>query len=280
MKISRPALFSGCFLALLPFSASAFVETFSGSPWTTLNMHIDGNDGWTISDTSTYSDGTGISYLNTMSDMQGNIVNAGEIGGYNTYPAASPPTTVYLSHAITVPLDTSSFQTLFAIQSSASAEGTPNPQYPGRDGFGFSLLDSTSNKLVTVSFSPAANNTYEVDYSVGSNAAVPAHDANGSLMYINQDATYNLSVAFAPSGNDAQFTATIQGGVSSDSFTATAAGLHAANVASFAADWNTLVDQEGSNGLEFTNLSVVPEPSTALLAGTALLGLLCRRRTI
>jgi hypothetical protein len=153
--------------------------------------------------------------------------------------------------------------------------------FPGRDGFGFALRDSNDNNLFTISLVPvdsALNDAYQVRYTVGANPVLNALDNLGQQMFIYLAGYYTLNFDFIPGGADPTFSATVIGS-NTKTFTGIASGMGSLNVARVGAEWNTLNSPAGSNALIFDNISLVPEPSSTLLAGLAALGLLRRRRT-
>lgn len=282
MKFSRSIVFSGIFLAVVPLSASAFVTTFPLGTFAPVGTEIAGKDGWSISDPgfdglwSQVPDGSGSAFPLSFSNTLNSSVCA-ELGGFKDAPLAASPTSVFLSHDAAGELRYTSFSIgAFAIAGSTEV-------YPNRDGFGFALRDSGDNNLISVLLVPVtggAGDAYRVAYTVGAGPVVNAADSNGDPMYIYQNGLYSMSMTITPAGINPTFSATISGS-SSQTFTGIATGLGSASVSRFGALWNVdppIGSVPGDNGILFDNLSVIPESSTALLAGLASLGLLRRRR--
>jgi len=276
MKFRSSLSFLGVLAAVAPFSASAFVTTFPAGTYAPLGSEIAGKDGWTISDPGADGPGSGypLSYSNYLPDRI-TLVNsvAAELGGNYDPPLAASPTSVFLSHDAAGELQNTSFTLDFAIRGSGEA-------FPGRDGFGFALRDSSNGNLLSVLLVPEAGGTgdaYRVAYSVGGGAPVNAQDGSGNPMYVHAAGLYTMTLAFTPGGANPTFSGTITG-TNTQTFTGTATGLGTAAVDRFGALWNVSNPVAGDNGIIFDNLSVVPESSTALLAGLASFGLLRRRR--
>lgn len=269
--------------AVLVFSSanplSAFTTSFPASTFPTQGMEVAGVDGWTINDPGA-NNGTGLnstmSFITTLDDgvKPASELPAAALGGWNDTPAANAPTTVFLSHAAPTSLQYAQFSTDFVIAASTN--------YPGRDGFGFSFRDSADNNLITISLVPAAsvnNDTYQVSYTVGANPTLNAKEnITGLDMYIEENGLYSLELGFTANGANPTFTATLFGSNGSQSFSDIATGLGVAMIDRFGVEWNTIAGEEGDNYIIFDNITLVPEPSSALLFGLGVLAFAARRR--
>lgn len=268
MKLSFiPLSFS--LAAMASNSLCAFTTSFPVGTFGTLGMEVAGVDGWVINDP-----GSDNAPPNPLSFVAANINGspAAALGGWNDVPLAGAPSTVYLSHSVNVGLQTASFSTQFAISAS-------NFAFPGRDGFGFSFRNG-SNNLLTISLVPVAslnNDAFQVRYTVGTETTLDAKDGVGDNMFIYHNGLYSLDFDFTPNGNDPTFSATISG-TNAQTFTGTATGLGSAVISNFGAEWNTIPGQEGNNFIVFDNVSLVPEPSSALLLGLAGFAFVSRRK--
>jgi len=275
MNLYPKASLLGVLVAFTPAVASAFVTTFPPVQYP-LGSEVAGSNGWTINDSG---DG-GAGYLSFVTTL--NTSAAAALGGWYNIPAAAAPTTVYLSQSTPGELQFVNFATTFAI--------SPSTEFnQGRDGFGFSLRDSDDANLLTISLVPAASPStkYQVYYTVGAEASQAAKNGLDD-MFIEVSGLYTLDLAFTPNGANPTFSGSVVGS-NTQTFTGTATGLGSAALATFGAEWNVLPQNWvgdpaenlgglGDNFLVFDNVSLIPEPSTALLAGLASLGLLRRRR--
>ena len=267
MKFRRSLQFLGMFVAAVPLTASAFVTTFPAGTYGPLGTEVAGKEGWTISDPGPDGHASPLSFSN---NLNGSV--AAELGGAYDPPLATPPTSVFLSHDTAGEFQYTSFNLEFAIAGSSEL-------YPTRDGFGFGMRDSSNGNLLSVVLVPDTGDAYRVAYTVGNGPIVYAQDGLGSPMYIHQNGLYSLSLNITPGGANPTFSATVTG-TNAQTFTGIATGLGSSTVDRFGALWNVAASTTaGDNGIIFDNLSVVPESSTALLAGLASFGLLRRRRT-
>ena len=226
----------------------------------------------------------------------------GESGGYLAWgltvansngfglgvPYAAPPTSApfYVSHAVgmdliaTVGHPVTTLQTSFVVVDSL--------EYPDRNdysigfyGAGNSLLfglDIMATSQVDVPGGP--NDLWNIRWSSGNDSS----DAFGAVIedFPGSPALYNLNVTFTTINvTDVQFNLSISG---SNTFTTSGilsgVNLAAASIAEYrvtasqgsGADW-------GDGFIGIAGLSVVPEPSAAILLGLSALGLTRRRRS-
>jgi len=247
---------AGAFAVFTALAASAYETTFPADIFGPIGAQVAGKDGWTIndlgSDKNPLTAPHGLSYSN---DLDSSL--AAELGGYYDVPVASPPTTVFLSHAAAGELSTTTVRVDFLIQPG-------KPDYPGRDGFGFALRDAGNHNLFSVSLIPdAKNNAYQVRYAVGGNPPVSAVDGGNAQIMVTVSTVYKLSLEFSPAGANPTFRATLTG-AHAKTFTGIATGLGAATVARFGAEWNVRNTVAGSNGLVMDNVAVVQTANKAL----------------
>lgn len=178
------------------------------------------------------------------------------------------------------------FRTLFYLVDSISTASN-NPPAPVtdavRDKFGFRLEDPAGNNLFSFTLEPDTQEAlpendlafHYMSWSTGTNAPVVVFPGPPRLA-TEEGKFYDLVVTFAAAaGNDVAFTATVGG----SSFTGTIPNAAGAGIATFGAFWETSnPTNPGSNYMLFDNLSVVPEPSTALLGLLGASFALVRRR--
>lgn len=262
MKLHSSMVMFGLLASIGSSSAWAYDTTFPASTFGSVGSEIAGVDGWTINDPGFYgSTATVVPRVETTMSYANQLPNDGtslaaELGGYYDYPQDGTLATVVLSHATPNQLQDVAFRVDFLIEPSIA-------QYPGRDGFGFSFRDASSNNLIRISLTPAtnaSNDAYQVSYTVGNSTPVNAMDVSSNPIYIFENTVHTLSLAVTPNGADPTFSVKlvshdINGNIASTTtFAGKATGLGSANVDSFAAEWNLIA--AGSNGLVFDNLRV------------------------
>jgi hypothetical protein len=225
---------------------------------------LAGQDGWVINAANAPGTGsqTNPSQLSTFATFGGgNFV--GTLGGQWSTPNTRD---VLLSHSATAPLLGTQFSVDLSIQN-------PNPG-GFEDTFGVSLKDGSSSNLIRFQFEPAATpaNPANAMKVVWYDAAGTPTSSGVNVFY---GGTFNLSAQFTSTG----FTATIAG-ASSFTFGGSLTGVPTANINTVNFDWQVTdlnVANAGTNYITFDNLAV-PEPSSMLTAGLALLGMTLRRR--
>ena len=165
------------------------------------------------------------------------------------------------------------FQSAFIVQDSV-------PTYPNRDTFQFTFRGAADENILTIQLAPTAQsatpqlNPGRIDQFSWSSDFAAGSPNIGTL---NEGQWSTLNVQFTPSGvNDVSFSAKFQG-VQFASGTLVGAGSQTLGTYGFV--WQPLnPNNEGSNILIIDDVSLVPEPSSALLACVAGLGLMIRRR--
>jgi hypothetical protein len=274
MKISQVLLCGTISLATLPSAKAYYFSNFQSPTYVTTGyatlpgVDLTGKDGWVIDAANAPGVGsqTTPSQLSTFVQLvSGSGDTWGSLGGQW---AAPNTTSVELSHSATQPL----YNTFFSVDLDIvpGAIGT-------RDKFGWSFKNSSSSDLMRVAFEPGNASHMQVFWYDGAGAPHILGPVGQDIAY---NGIYNLSVNFnGLSGSDLTFTATIAG---STSYTwgGTLTGAAGANLASINADFDATgtAANAGTNYMAFDNLLLVPEPSSMLTAGLALLGLTTRRR--
>ena len=159
--------------------------------------------------------------------------------------------------------------------------------YPNHDTFGVALtttVGATVTNIFSVAFVPyyrqpgsVWEGVWTVHYTVGSESEVQTGWGLQSGNYLN-----DFDLSFSAAGSVTSYSLTINDG----HWTGTTAFAPSQVIDTFGVSWTPLKDptlypdQAGDNGFIFDNLTVVPEPSSALLLGLAGLGLVSRRRRV
>ncbi len=256
---------------------ATFLETFPAPTFGLAGTELAGRGGWTIDTVGT--EGAKLSFMTSMAGSK-----AGAIGGFYDSPVGSvgpgaAPVTAYVSHAVTIPLHNASFSTQFAITQSSE-------DFPGRDGFGFSFRDVSNVNIFRLSFVPttvfvpltsSTDEVYQVFFQTGTGSLQTAKTAGNGDVYFYPDSIYSIGFQFAHTGVNPGFTATVTG-TNSLSFSGVATGLGGSTISSLGAEFNTIPGNVGDNFMSFDNVSLVPEPSSSLLAAAGIAGLILVRR--
>jgi hypothetical protein len=263
--------------AIIASSAQGAVYNYNFESFVPGNIH--GQQGWEVDATGDSNPGAIVGTFGFWGSRAASI-------GWST--GLSKPS-VYVSHAASTPLlgtvgtPDATFSVLFQIYDSDSFNGT-DPKAAVRDVFGFRLEDGSGNNLFSLFFTPydqdptpendTAYNTFS--YSTGAGPAIPV--LNSPLVSAQEGQSYTFSLAFSPSGvNDVAFT----GDISGDSFSGVLPGLATSTIGRFGAFWNTSDAAEpGSNQMLFDGVTLIPEPSSALLGLLGASLALVRRRRI
>jgi hypothetical protein len=175
------------------------------------------------------------------------------------------------------------FNVLFQVFDSTNAQAS-------RDTFGFRLRDSDGTNLFSFFLNPVAQSAtpsstlgeWSFGYTTGNGSQNPFYaNPEETLVYAaDEDVEYEMTVAFAQLGlsGDVQMNVSINGvsiggGVLD--------GLASSSINEVGVFWRPTsgASSPGDNGIAFDNITVVPEPGIASLAGIAgLLCLMARRR--
>ncbi|MFZ9937570.1 MAG: PEP-CTERM sorting domain-containing protein [Luteolibacter sp.] len=255
--------------------AAVYSSSFDAAPYT-FGASLDGLDGWSVS---------GVTQVRTpaVAEIGSSFVLPGGTSGisggqsinfgFQEIDAAS----AYLSRTVGASLvgngaGYTEFQAAFAVNDST-------PTYSNRDIFQFAFRGSAGENILTIQLQPtsqAANPSLDnrVDqFSWSSDFAI----GGSNIGTLNEGTATTLNLTFTPSGvSDVAFSATSAG---VPLVSAVLVGAATQNLDNFGFVWIPLdPTNEGANYLNIDDVSLVPEPSSALLACVAGLGLLIRRR--
>jgi hypothetical protein len=272
MKLTKAIVCGGiAFASLASVQAAAYYSGFEAPIYTTGPLltapnDLHGQDGWAINGANLPGTGTQTTPSQLSTFVQ--LTPPGDIWGTLGGQWSTPNTkTVEVGHSAVLPLFGTVFSVDFDIIGSTAT-------FPNRDMFGWSLKDSTAADLVRVAFEPGQPGLLEV---VWYDAANTRTSTGFDIAY---NAIYNLSLSFATvNGSDLTFYGAIAGS-NTVNFNGVLTGAASANIASVNADFDVTsatAAGAGDNYMAFNALAV-PEPSSMLTAGLALIGLAGRRR--
>lgn len=265
-----PAL--GLFAA--PLHAAVFVADFETLPTGDLN----GQGGWSTSETTPYATYVG--------------PGLGSTAGFIGYEPSVSSGEVYTRNSFggVTNLANAQFNVLFEVADS-------NNDQPNRDTFGFRLKDSSGTNLFSLFLNPSLQSEtpenpanpgqWKLSYTTGGGAQVPFYsNPEQTLVWAVDESTeadpqsYAMTISFIELGlsGDVQMNValngfTIGGGVLN--------GVASSSINEVGVFWQPTFGPSatGYNGMFFDNVTVVPEPGIASLAGIAgVLCLMARRR--
>jgi hypothetical protein len=226
------------------------------------DVRVHGQDGWA----TTGATGTtpGIDFL---VDPSGGVVDYwGAVGGLFS---VAPVRNVELSHSAAAPLSALKITADFSI-----VESDPTVA-AGRDSFGFTIRDGAS-QLMRVAFEPGVAGKMEIVWYS------PTNVRTSSGLDLSYGSLNSFSLMMSPSGMDTAFTASVTG-LSPAMMTGILPGTSAANVTSFAVDYDVdpavAVSANGSNYIMVNNLNIIPEPASVSALALGALAMFRRRRT-
>ena len=231
---------------------------------------LPGQGGWSISGAPSSSDSPG----QVATPGSGNNVVA-----FGYYDLNSGSNSAYLSHSYGESLvGTSDGYTQFLV--SVGIVDSSDSDFPNRDTFGFTFRDGQDQNLFSINFTPRAQSgipqsTTRVDDVTWSNYVTGQSSVIGTL---SEGFSTTIDLKFEKFGlNDVKFTLKSEGvQVATGNLT----GLASSTIATFGATVNS-VDSSGvmgGNQLVFDNISLIPEPSAALLSLLGASLTLIRRR--
>jgi len=251
--------------------AAAYSSNFDSG----LTRYVDlaGQDNWDIvgaTPVSTQPDITGTSFLGASNMLGGPPYTSEHIavqfGGNNLDPGNN---TAYLFQPYVAPLvgnDTAYAHTEFKVAMNiADSQGTGT--LGNRDTFGFSIKDSSNNNLFSINFTPQEQAPGDpTDYTRVDNVTWSSGGTHSGTIATQTEGSFTtLELTLWKTGvNDVGFAINSVGSLITSG---TIAGLGSANIASFGAYVNTYSESflAGSNVMVFDDISLVPEPSSALL---------------
>lgn len=248
----KRVLFPLLLLSVASVQAATYISNFNTSP----GNNIAGWDGWTINDPENDSSSSmafGVTW---------NASRAVALGGEFATPSIS---LVQLAHAYDEVFGNTSASFSFTIADAVL--------YEGRDTFGFSFKDGSTN-LFSVIFvptvpdetAPAETLAFWNLYSVSSGGTIPLN------IQIEEGVGYNLSLAFSGNGSSTDFDLDVGGLQRSGTIAVDPSTI----ASSFALEWQA--DYASDNYIVMDNLAIVPEPSSTLLLGLSGLGFVLRRK--
>lgn len=251
-----PFLFSA--ITLVAFTTSAQASVYYTSFDGFLLGDLDGQGDWTT-DASTADTG----YVQSIAGSPWNG-RAASIGYVNPLSQDS----AYVSHAATTPLIgeyNATFSALFQVQDSDEGFGAGAEV---RDTFGFRLENASGDNLFSLYLTPDAQvanpsvQTAKHSFSWSTGVGSPTVVLPGLFAIENNAYTFTIAFNNAGGGN-VGFDADVNGAA----FSGVLTGLSTEEIAKFGAFWDTTIDGDnsGSNFMIFDNVSLIPEPSSALL---------------
>jgi hypothetical protein len=249
--------------------ATVFISNFDSSPYL-FNSNLNGLDGWTLTGASLPD----VAFISS-SPFPPPVSGGRAIHfGFQEIDATS----AVLSRNFGVglvgnTLGYTEFQAAFFVVDSI-------PTFPNRDSFSFTFRGASNENLLTVSLSPTLQTpdpdlapnrvdqfSWTSDYATG----------NPNIGNLTEGQWSTINVLFTPSGvNDVAFSVKFQNVEFASGILAGAAGETLENYG-FVWDPEDPLDV-GSNIFIIDDVRMIPEPTSALLAGLGALGFAFRRR--
>lgn len=197
------------------------------------------------------------------------------LGGATGFAPGQP--TVYLWRP--VDLSGSSFAS-FSVGMAVTSSASPRTN---EDTFGWTFRDSTNATLFSLRFDPSTAATGDLNIRMFDSSNTELTVGPTWDMYYNS--IYSLDVSVNALG-EVTVNFTDASSATFEVIAGAATGIDPADIAGVAATWslasssgeNAAQNDFGSNSLVFDNYSLVPEPSSALLACLAGLGFVTRRK--
>ena len=257
MKTTKLFFSSAFLIAMVAGSAQATVYIDNFNSGYTIG-DLNGQNGWVCSDPT-----ADIGYVQAIGGVWGS--RSASIG----YVSPIADNSVYLSHSASTPLIgdgvDATFSAQFQVIDSDSGYGDGSQ---ARDTFGLRLQSTTGTNLFTFYLNPTsqvADPENQTEYnsfswSTGTGAPTVALAGRGA----EELYAYTLTVHFfSAGGSDVGFNADVNGA----GFSGVIPGAAGQTIGSLGATWDTLngAAAPGSNFMVFDNVSLVPEPSVALL---------------
>jgi hypothetical protein len=271
--------FAAFCLAVVPLSGFLHGASYSSDfDSLTFGDDMNGLDGWNLdagvsplSDVA-YVGPSGFSPSIQVSGLQGIVFGFQEIDSASAY--------LYRNSGASLvgnPMGYTEFQAAFKVQDSSPS--IPPPSYLNRDSFAFTFRGAANQNLLTIQLSPTTQSlTPQLDtridqYSWTSDFAA----GNVNIGSLTETFGSIINVKFTPSGvNDVAFSIKFAGVEAANGVLLNAASQ---SLGTYGMVWNPLdPNNEGSNMLLIDDLSLVPEPSSALLLGLAGFAFMTRRK--
>jgi len=250
-RLTHPLLLLAA--GLLPLgTAQAAVTTFDGLAFETPLTSLPG---WTASEVNNTS------HLIAWAEN-----NTGAFGGAYVAGNASP---------VTLTMASSIFSSVSSVSMDVALYGS-SALDPGRDTFSIGLTNGSGAALVTIVFAPAVSVGGEARWEVGYSIGTGAITYTGRTL-VPGPADYDIEVVF----NGSNFTFMYGNSLSTNSVTGTIAGYNGATdgLGNVKFVWTkSPTEAYGDNYMTFDNITVVPEPTAAMLCGLAATAFLVRRR--
>ncbi|GAA5117622.1 PEP-CTERM sorting domain-containing protein [Luteolibacter yonseiensis] len=264
--------FSPLLLALIASANAAVYRSDFNTLTSTPSVEIAGQDGWSSTSSTTF-----LSHTVAWNNGTG-TTTAIAIGGTLDL---SDQTTVGLNHSYGEELGRTTTKFDFSFTDSTFVVGDPDPDanYVAlRDTFAYSVYSGAAN-IFSVVFTPL-----EVDPTVNPTAEWSmSYYVNGALggsffLEVEELGTYSLDLAFSKHGYQTAVDLVLNDGTNLFARNQTVDLDPVLTITSFGFDWTSTEAGGGDNEMLIDNLSVVPEPSSALLAGLAGLAFVSSRR--
>ncbi len=252
--------------SLLIVSAAHSATFFSNFDDLTPGLDLAGQDGWQITGAN---DVDGPSYVGSSPlPPPTSGVFSGQMGAENATASE-----VYLYQEVGLPLVGADYTTRFGV---SMIIGDSNFSAPNRDTFGYSFRNGDGDELFGIYFTPTNQDNPDATNRVDSVTWTSMGFQSSVLGPLNEGTWTTLDLTFTLSGSDVFFNLNSAGSpVTSGTLTGLATEtIETFGVVMLPVDFNDV----GNNVLYFDDISLVPEPSSAMLGLLGASFLLRRRR--
>lgn len=273
-NIVLPLLIGGSFSGII--QAASYSSNFDSNPYV-FGSNMNGLDGWSLSGAS-LSDVAVVAsspFPAPVSGSQGIRLGFQEIDASSAYLSRN-----YGSGLVVNPAGYTEFQASFILADS-------EPPFVNRDAFSFAFRGSSNENLLKVTMAPTSQSgspqgvspprvdqfSWDSAYAAG----------NSNIGYLSEGQWSIINVLFTPSGaSDVAFSVKFFDQINDvfvEAASGTLAGAASQNLETYGFVWTPLdPNNEGANNLYLDDVSLVPEPSSALLVALAGLCFVSRRR--